>query len=261
MSELINYTKIQYLRSISWKRIIFTLCMIIFMFIGSYTSTNRDINYLDFLFVTLIFPRNIVLWLILSYIIFISNINSSSSAASEMFIRIGSRAKWWQSKILLLTIKTTIFSFTVFLLGFGFSLTTFSYGNSWSANLIKCDYIMLEEYLSVQPVNAFISIGLLLFLGMLCIGILGLVASTIIKGRFTFVITELLLWVGISSQLTLTPGSFIRKLYYNHINFIYHSFGYGSRYLSISQSMLYLAVVSLILYYLGKLLSYKKDLL
>ncbi len=277
MKNTYNFFKYELDRNFNIKKYILIIILYLFIvinsvnLIGSYEIVdNIQFNFWDLVFFIFADPKNIVITLIFTFIILITDIVVDSNFEGEMILRLGSRNLWWNVKVFIMFIKSIIciMSLTILTIIGGIR---FKFNLSWSTGFSQLKKLSIsknslyfsplnENIFSQSPIFSFIETILLLILGLTAIGLFVMVLTLLINNKIISIISGLfVLIIAVIPEFEMKT-SLITNIIYNHILINTHSFNNeNSSFPSIGYSISYWIVCIIVLYYIGYKLSLRKE--
>ncbi|EPY2275083.1 hypothetical protein ACXAUS_004013 [Clostridium sporogenes] len=276
MSKIYNFLKYEIERNYSVKKYIFVMILYLSVvineidIINSYENNNIQFNAWDIIFSVLATPKNIVIFLIFTFIILINNIIVDSNFEKEMIVKIGSRRAWWNIKVCVLFLKASICILSLTFLAIIASMK-FKFSTVWSDGFLQMERIAARNnLLHLSPINkdiyqqspilSFAQTILLLLLGLIAIGLFVMVITLLFNNKIFSIISGFAALIIATIPAFEMKSSIITDIVYNHILINTHSFNnINSSFTSVGYSISHWILYILILYYIGYKLSLKKS--
>ncbi|NFV13091.1 hypothetical protein ACFLKB_06335 [Clostridium sp. FAM 1755] len=276
MSKTYNFLKYEIERNYSIKKYILVIILYLSVvineinIINSYGNNNIQFNAWDIIFSVLSQPKNIVIYLIFTYIILINNIIVDSNFEKEMILKLGTRQAWWNIKVCVLFLKASICIFSLTILAIIASMK-FKFSTVWSDGFLQMEKIAPANHLlyssplnkdiyQQSPLFSFAETILLLLLGLIAIGLFVMVITLLFNSKIASIISGFTVLIIATIPAFEMKSSIITDIVYNHILINTHSFNnINSSFTSVGYSISHWILYILILYYIGYKLSLKKN--
>lgn len=276
MNKIYNFFKYEIDRNFSIKKYILIIILYLFIvinsvtIISSYETGNIQFNFWDLIFFVFANPKNIVISLIFTFIILINNIVVDRNFQNEMILKLGSRRTWWNIKVFVLFLKSSICILSLSILAiiggikFKFSLN-WSNGFSQMKKLSNSKHLFYssplnEDIFQQSPMLSFVETILLLLLGLIAIGLFVMVTTLLFSNKIVSIISGILALIIAVIPAFEMKTSIITNIIYNHILINTHSFNnMNSSFPSVGYSISHWILYIIILYFAGYKLSLNKN--
>jgi hypothetical protein len=188
MSPVVRLTRLEITEYILRKR--WLLAVLMALLVGS-SETNRFVvqqmvlgysyNIWDVLFSVFSNANYLLAVLNNLFLFLVSDFTRETGYGQCLLVKLGSRRKWWESKIALLAIAALVYTLINLSIVIGVASFSFPWQNSWSmgAQLSPQDSYLATEMLTMPPRIAFIKLLILLELGWFGLGLFTLTFSTL----------------------------------------------------------------------------------
>lgn len=239
------------------------------IFMNFNTYHNGVVSFNEYMILMLSNTRNITMFLLFPYIFLIYEITCKHDMENELYIRVGSRVTWWNLKIITLFVLTILYICALFLISFILSFNKVTYSTSWAGikRVISNNDISIMQYKSfnIDILNKSSSVILVqaIFLilgGFISIASVIFVLSMILKKKLYAALNAIAIWILCIIPNAALKNSIFANLFFNHINIHTHSFSKKILDMpTVNQSLGYFLVLFLAMYFVGYILSGRKE--
>ena len=238
LKNTLHILNFEFQRFIFYKKLVLIFLFLIVLFFtylsGDSVLTfvinhNTSANIWDAVFSAL--GRGSMLFLILTpvFFIFISDITVTTNFEEFVLIRLNSRKKWLQNKILILTVFVILYIVILLVIIFITSSFALPLANGWSEMALhysRYSYLNSRIPITLSVTSAFVKLIVLLMLGWFGMGLAVIDTSLFFNNALPGFLFGLLIDLGgYFAYKGDIPQHFVNLFISNHILFSFHSFG------------------------------------